>query len=82
RVKLYFFGGAGLSQAAWDRLDRVTYAHCGERIRIMAGLGMTEASPSCLFTTGPLMRAGYIGLPAPGCDAKLVPCGGKLELRF
>ena len=82
RVKLYFFGGAGLSQAAWDRLDRVTEAHCGERIRIMAGLGMTEASPSCLFTTGPLMRAGYIGLPAPGCDAKLVPCGGKLELRF
>lgn len=82
RVKLYFFGGAGLSQAAWDRLDRVTEAHCGERIRIMAGLGMTEASPSCLFTTGPLMRAGYIGLPAPGCDAKLVPCGGKHELRF
>ncbi|MBN3774769.1 feruloyl-CoA synthase [Burkholderia sp. Se-20378] len=82
RVKLYFFGGAGLSQAAWDRLDRVTDAHCGERIRIMAGLGMTETSPSCLFTTGPLMRAGYIGLPAPGCDVKLVPCGGKLELRF
>ncbi|KAG8154833.1 feruloyl-CoA synthase [Burkholderia catarinensis] len=82
RVKLYFFGGAGLSQAAWDRLDHVTEAHCGERIRIMAGLGMTEASPSCLFTTGPVMRSGYIGLPAPGCDAKLVPCGGKLEVRF
>ncbi|RQQ23739.1 feruloyl-CoA synthase [Burkholderia stagnalis] len=82
RVKLYFFGGAGLSQAAWDRLDRVTEAHCGERIRIMAGLGMTETSPSCLFTTGPLMRSGYIGLPAPGCDVKLAPCGGKLELRF
>lgn len=82
RVKLYFFGGAGLSQAAWDRLDRVTAAHCGERIRIMAGLGMTETSPSCLFTTGPLMRSGYIGLPAPGCDVKLAPSGGKLELRF
>ncbi|WP_414439638.1 feruloyl-CoA synthase [Burkholderia sp. 22PA0106] len=82
RVKLYFFGGAGLSQAAWDRLDRVTGTHCGERIRIMAGLGMTETSPSCLFTTGPLMRSGYIGLPAPGCDVKLAPSGGKLELRF
>ncbi|KVC99449.1 feruloyl-CoA synthase [Burkholderia ubonensis] len=82
RVKLFFFGGAGLSQAAWDRLDRVAEAHCGERIRIMAGLGMTETSPSCLFTTGPLMRSGYIGLPAPGCDVKLAPCGGKLELRF
>jgi feruloyl-CoA synthase len=82
RVKLYFFGGAGLSQAAWNRLERVTEQHCGERIRIMAGLGMTETSPSCLFTTGPVMRAGYIGLPAPGCETKLVPVDGKLELRF
>jgi len=82
RVKLYFFGGAGLSQAAWNRLERVTEQHCGERIRIMAGLGMTETSPSCLFTTGPVMRAGYIGLPAPGCETKLAPVDGKLELRF
>ncbi|MBN8095840.1 AMP-binding protein, partial [Vibrio vulnificus] len=29
-----------------------------------------------------LMRSGYIGLPAPGCDVKLAPSGGKLELRF
>jgi feruloyl-CoA synthase len=82
RVKLYFFGGAGLSQAAWNRLERVTEQHCGERIRIMAGLGMTETSPSCLFTTGPVMRAGYIGLPAPGCETKLATVDGKLELRF
>ncbi|AOJ66994.1 feruloyl-CoA synthase [Burkholderia ubonensis] len=82
RVKMYFFAGAGLSQAAWDRLERVTLAHCGERIRIMAGLGMTEAAPSCMFTTGPMSGAGYIGLPAPGCDVKLVPVDGKLEARF
>ena len=82
RVKLYFFGGAGLSQEAWDRLERVTGEHCGERIRIMAGLGMTETSPCCLFTTGPIMRAGYVGTPAPGCELKLVPVGGKLEARF
>ncbi|CAD6555874.1 2-succinylbenzoate--CoA ligase [Paraburkholderia hiiakae] len=82
RVKMYFFAGAGLSQAAWDRLERVTQAHCGERIRIMAGLGMTETAPSCLFTTGPVMGAGYIGLPAPGCETRLVPVDGKLEARF
>jgi len=82
RVKVYFFGGAGLSQAAWDRLERVTERYCGERIRIMSGLGMTETSPSCLFTTGPIMRAGYIGLPAPGCEVKLAPVDGKLEVRF
>ncbi|CAJ0685263.1 2-succinylbenzoate--CoA ligase [Ralstonia mannitolilytica] len=82
RVKLYFFGGAGLSQEAWDRLERVTGQHCGERIRIMAGLGMTETSPCCLFTTRPIMRSGYVGTPAPGCELKLVPVGDKLEARF
>ncbi|GAB6850811.1 feruloyl-CoA synthase [Paraburkholderia kururiensis] len=81
-VKMYFFAGAGLSQAAWDRLERVTQQYCGERIRIMAGLGMTETSPSCMFTTGPHSGAGYIGLPAHGCEAKFVPVDGKLEARF
>ena len=82
RVSLFFFAAAGLSQSVWDRLDRVAEQHCGERIRMMAGLGMTEASPSCTFTTGPLSMAGYIGLPAPGCEVRLVPKDGKLEGRF
>lgn len=82
RMKLFFFAAAGLSQRVWDRLDRVAEQHCGERIRMMAGLGMTEASPSCTFTTGPLSVAGYVGLPAPGCEVRLVPVDGKLEGRF
>ncbi|WP_150816238.1 feruloyl-CoA synthase [Pseudomonas fluorescens] len=82
RMSLFFFAAAGLSQSLWDRLDRVAEQHCGERIRMMAGLGMTEASPSCTFTTGPLSMAGYIGLPAPGCEVRLVPVDGKLEGRF
>lgn len=82
RMKLFFFAAAGLSQSIWDRLDRVAELHCGERIRMMAGLGMTEAAPSCTFTTGPLSMAGYIGLPAPGCEVRLVPVDGKFEGRF
>lgn len=82
RMKLFFFAAAGLSQSIWDRLDRVAEQHCAERIRMMAGLGMTEAAPSCTFTTGPLSMAGYIGLPAPGCEVRLVPVDGKLEGRF
>lgn len=82
RMSLFFFAAAGLSQSVWDRLDQVAEQHCGERIRMMAGLGMTEASPSCTFTTGPLSMAGYIGLPAPGCEVRLVPVDGKLEGRF
>lgn len=82
RMTLFFFAAAGLSQSIWDRLDRVAELHCGERIRMMAGLGMTEAAPSCTFTTGPLSMAGYIGLPAPGCEVRLVPVDGKFEGRF
>ncbi|WP_207886174.1 feruloyl-CoA synthase [Pseudomonas sp. 30_B] len=82
RIRLFFFAAAGLSQDIWDRLDRLAEAHCGERIRMMAGLGMTEAAPSCTFTTGPLSEAGYVGLPAPGCEVKLVPWEGKLEARY
>lgn len=82
RITLFFFAAAGLSQSIWDRLDRIAEQHCGERIRMMAGLGMTEASPSCTFTTGPLSVAGYVGLPAPGCEVRLVPVDGKLEARF
>ncbi len=82
RMKLFFFAGAGLSQSVWNRLEKVATEHCGERIQIMASLGMTETAPSCTFTTGPLSVAGYIGLPAPGCEVKMVPMDGKLEVRF
>lgn len=82
RVKLFFCAGAGLSQSAWDRLDAVAISHCGESIRIMTGLGMTETSPSCTFGTGNIVQAGYVGVPAPGCRAKLVPKEGKFEARF
>lgn len=82
RVNLFFFAGAGLSQAAWDKLDRISLTHCGEKIRVMSGLGMTETSPSSTFTTGPRIQAGYVGLPTPGCEIKLAPVDEKLEVRF
>ncbi|MRW91064.1 AMP-binding protein [Duganella sp. FT80W] len=82
RVKLFLCAGAGLSQAAWDRLDAAAVAHSGESVRIITGLGMTETSPSCTFGTGHIIRAGYVGVPAPGCKVKLVPVGDKLEARF
>ena len=79
KVKILFFAGAALSEAGWNRLDRIAQQHCGEKIRIMSGLGMTETAPSCAFTTGPRVMAGFIGYPAPGCEIKLVPYGDKLE---
>ncbi len=82
RVQLLFCAGAGLSQATWDRLDAIAARHCGETVRIMTGLGMTETSPACTFGTGDIVRAGYVGVPAPGCRVKLSPVGDKFEARF
>jgi feruloyl-CoA synthase len=82
RVKLFMYAGAGLTQAVWDRLEAIALRTCGERIRMITGLGMTEASPSCTFALGPVIRAGHVGLPIPGCRMKLVPVDGKLEVRF
>lgn len=82
-IDLYFFGGASLSPELWQRLSDISYQYCGEKIRIMAGLGMTETSPSCTFTTGPSNTiANFIGFPAPGVEIKLVPVQDKLELRI
>jgi feruloyl-CoA synthase len=82
RVQMFFFSGAGLSQAVWDQLDRLGERTVGERIRVFTGLGMTETAPSSMFAVGDIVRSGYVGLPCPGVEVKLVPMGDKLEARF
>jgi feruloyl-CoA synthase len=82
RCKAFMFAGAGLSQAVWDKLDAHGEASVGERLRIITGLGMTETAPSCTFAVGTDVRSGHIGLPSPGVEVKLVPCGDKTEIRF
>ncbi len=82
RVKMLFFAGAGLSQPVWDKLDRLAERACGERIRLLTGLGMTETAPFAICANGPVVKSGYIGLPAPGMELKLTPVDGKLEVRY
>jgi feruloyl-CoA synthase len=82
RVKAFMFAGAGLSQAVWDRLDHHAERTVGERVRMITGLGMTETAPSCTFAVGTDVKAGWIGLPVPGVEVKLVPLADKTEIRF
>ncbi len=82
RVKLLFYAGAGLAQPVWDAIDAHAVNTCGSRIRMMGGLGMTETAPSAMFSRAELSIAGDVGLPCPGCEMKLAPVDGKLELRF
>jgi feruloyl-CoA synthase len=82
RVRAFMFAGAGLSQAVWDRLDAHAERTIGMRVRMLTGLGMTETAPSCTFALGAGVRSGWIGLPCPGVEVKLVPMGDKTEIRF
>jgi feruloyl-CoA synthase len=82
RVKMFFFAGAGLAQPVWDKLDRVAEEECGERIRMLTGLGMTETAPFAICANAHEVKSGHIGLPAPGVELKLVPSGDKHEVRY
>lgn len=82
RVQMFFYAGASLSQSLWDRLHTLQVLECGERIVMGTGLGMTESSPSALFTVRPEVRAGDLGVPVPGMELKLVPLEGKMEVRY
>ncbi|MGN1056518.1 MAG: AMP-binding protein, partial [Comamonas sp.] len=81
-VKMFFYAGASLSQNIWDRLHQAQEQEAGERIVMATGLGMTESSPSAMFTVSPDVRSGDLGLPVPGITLKLVPVDGKIEVRY
>ncbi len=82
RVRMFFYAGAGLAQPVWDALHSVQEQEIGERIVMATGLGMTESSPFALFVTSPQVRAGDLGIPAPGVELKLAPIGDKIEARY
>jgi feruloyl-CoA synthase len=80
-LRLLFYAGAGLSQPVWDAYRSLALETCGERIIMVTGLGSTETAPMAIQTTWETDRAGVIGIPIPGVEAKLVPHGSKLEAR-
>ncbi|HVE53546.1 MAG TPA: feruloyl-CoA synthase, partial [Ramlibacter sp.] len=82
RVRMFFYSGAALAQPIWDLLHEVQEAEIGERIVMGTGLGMTESSPFAIFITSPEVKSGYLGLPTPGMELKLVPTEGKTEVRY
>ena len=80
-LRLLFYAGAGLSQPVWNAYRSLALETCGERIIMVTGLGSTETAPMAIQTTWETDRAGVIGIPIPGVEAKLVPHGSKLEAR-
>jgi len=82
RCRMFFYAGAALPQAVWDKLHRIQEAEIGERLVMGTGLGMTESSPFALYITRPEVTTGDLGLPTAGMEIKLVPVDGKTEIRY
>jgi feruloyl-CoA synthase len=80
-LDLVFYAGAALPQNLWERMEAVSLAARGERVPLVSAWGSTETAPAVTSVHFPIDRAGVIGLPIPGCELKMVPSGGKLELR-
>ena len=82
RLKVLFYAGASLQQYAWDELQELAVATCGERIIFLSSSGSTETAPLAIALNSDSPRPGNIGVPPPGVEMKLVPNEGKLECRF
>jgi len=81
QLQFNFFAGAALSQHVWDALDELSVAETGYRIPMLTGLGATETAPSALFNWPGPSLAGWLGLPVPGLEMKLVPTDGRYDAR-
>jgi feruloyl-CoA synthase len=80
-LDMLFYAGAALPQNLWDRLENLAVAEKGGALSMISSWGSTETAPSAAAVHYPIERAGVIGLPNPGCELKLVPAAGKLEVR-
>ena len=81
RMRLMLYGGAGLPQPVYDRLQALAVQETGHRIHMTTGYGMTETVSGCMAIHFPTDKVG-IGLPAPGLELKLVPRDGRYEVRL
>lgn len=82
QLSMMFYAGAGMAQHTWDRLRAVGRATTGREVLLSTSLGATETAPFALSCTTMQDKAGNVGVPARGLSMKLVPNGGKLELRL
>jgi feruloyl-CoA synthase len=81
RLQLVFYAGAALPQHLWQALIELSVQETGQAVPMVTAWGSTETSPLATDCHYQAPRSGVIGLPIPGTELKLVPSGGKLEIR-
>ena len=80
-LDVLFYAAAALPQNLWDRLIRLAKDEENTKLAMLSAWGSTETSPLATSVHFRMERAGVIGLPVAGCELKLVPAAGKLEVR-
>ena len=80
RLDMIFYAAAALPQNLWDRLRNLSKRE-NRNPAMLSAWGSTETSPLATSVHFPMDRPGVIGLPVAGCELKLVPAAGKLEVR-
>jgi len=75
-LDVLFYAAAALPQNLWDRLKKLKPG-----LAMLSAWGSTETSPLATSVHFPMERPGVIGLPVAGCELKLVPAAGKIEVR-
>ncbi|WP_337180574.1 AMP-binding protein [Sphingopyxis granuli] len=81
-LEFAFCAAAALSQSTRDRLAALLRTATGREIPILGGWGSTETAPCSTAVHFENELAGNIGLPLPGVSIKMVPTGGRTELRI
>jgi feruloyl-CoA synthase len=74
------YGGATLSNDVNERLQALAIAETGQRMPLTTMYGATETQ-GITVTHWATETVGLVGLPLPGITLKLVPNGGKMEVR-
>lgn len=80
KLRLMLYGGAGLPQHVYDRLQALAVAETGCRIMMTSGYGATETVSAFMVIHFETDKVG-IGLPAPGAQVKLTPYDHRYEVR-
>jgi feruloyl-CoA synthase len=81
RLQIVFFAGAALPQHVWEELLQLAEAAADHPVAVTTSWGTTETAPAATSAHFPSGRSDCIGVPLPGVEVKLVPEGGKQEIR-
>ena len=82
KLRLMLYGGAGLPQPVFDRLQAMAMQETGRGVFMTTGYGATETTSGCMSIYFMSETVG-IGLPMPGLSLKMCPLDeSRYELRM